>query len=176
MNPIRLVGTLAVLALGPVLTLSACNGDSSSGAAAFNGNYNVTGAATAARGSVTSSEGLATVIVIDNDGTVTFDPGTPNSFTGTISGNRVSAVVAGSRLNSPGLQISCIGAVRVTAVAANDGIREGEISSTELRCNGAPLTLSGDFSGPRVASEGFPGGRDNAPMLAALRIAIRGVL
>ena len=109
-------------------------------------------------------------------GVVTVDPDTANAFTGTISGNAISAVVAGSRLGSPGLQISCTGAVRVTAAAFDNEIREGSISSTSLVCNGVALNLSGEFSGPEVVSTGFPGGRDARPILGALRLAVQTAL
>lgn len=166
---------LSIFLLGSALFLTACSGSSSSGAAAFAGTYTVSGTASASDGT-SATRALESVVVVDDSGNVTVDPGTANVFTGTISGNDISAVVAGSRLNSPGLGISCTGAVRVTAAAFNTGIRDGAISSTSLVCNGVALDLGGDFSGPRVTSTGFPGGRDAPPLLGALRGAVQAAL
>jgi len=164
-----------VLILGALGSLAGCGGGSSSGAAAFLGTYAVSGTAGASNGA-SASQPLESIVLIEDGGVVTVDPGTANAFTGTISGNAISAVVAGSRLGSPGLQISCTGAVRVTAAAFDNEIREGSISSTSLVCNGVALNLSGEFSGPEVVSTGFPGGRDARPILGALRLAVQTAL
>lgn len=174
MNTARKVG-LSILVIGPALLLAACGGSSSSGAAAFAGTYTVDGTASASDGT-SATRALQSVVEVEDSGNVTVDPGTVNAFTGTISGNDISAVVPGSRLDSPGLGISCTGAVRVTAAVFNTGIRDGAISSTSLVCNGVALDLGGEFSGPKVASTGFPGGRDAPPLLGALRGAVQAAL
>jgi hypothetical protein len=166
---------LSILVLGSALFLAACGSSSSSGTAAFAGTYTVDGTASASDGA-SATRALESVVVVDDSGNVTVDPDTANAFTGTISGNDISAVVAGSRLNSPGSGISCTGAVRVTAAAFNTRIRDGAISSTSLVCNGVALDLGGEFSGPRVTSTGFPGGRDAPPLLGALRGAVQAAL
>lgn len=165
--------TTLVLGFAALGALAGCGGDSSSGAAAFAGTYAVSGTATAG---AAPSEALQSVFVIDDVGNVVVDANTPNTFTGMISGNDISAIIPGSRLGSPGLPITCTGAVRVMAKAFNSEIREGSISSTSVVCNGVALDLGGEFSGPRVASTGFPGGREDRPMLSALRVAVQEAL
>lgn len=169
---LRYLGVSA--SLGLLLTLTGCGGGSSSGAAAFLGTYAVSG--TAAADGASTSQPLQSVVVIEDGGNVTVDPDTPNEFAGTISGNDISATIPGSRLGSPGLQISCTGAAVVAAAAFDTEIRQGSITSTSLVCNGVALSLSGEFSGPQVASDGFPGGRDARPLIAALRAAIQAAL
>lgn len=99
---------LSIFLLGSALVLTACSGSSSSGAAAFAGTYTVSGTASASDGT-SATRALESVVVVDDSGNVTVDPDTANVFNGTISGNDISAVIAGSRLNSPGLGISCTG-------------------------------------------------------------------
>ena len=82
------------------------------------------------------------VIVIQPDGKVIRDPGTDNSV-GLLTGNSFSIINRGSAINSPG--VSCSGSINQNGTVQGTQIT-GSLSSTNLRCNGIPLSITGSFN------------------------------
>lgn len=82
-------------------------------------------------------------MVINQDGTVVFDPGSGFEGTGTISGNTVTGGYPGSLLNRPGL--NCTGSINVIATGAGTSFT-GDIGPSTIVCNGVPFIIEGTFT------------------------------
>ena len=135
-----------------VVALSACGGGGSDsgggGDASFVGTYRgpLTLIITPPGVAPISVPGVMTV-VINPDGTVVVDPGTPTEFSGIISGNTFTASLPAPLLNEPGF--NCTGTVNVTGTGAGN-MFTGTFSGSVV-CNGVPMTISGTFTVSKIA-------------------------
>ena len=138
---------------GFAVTLSACGGGGPSsgggGAVSFAGTY--TGSfeitLTSNESGVAVSVPGTTTIVINPDGTAVIDPGTPGEFSGTLSGNTLTANLPASELNEPGL--SCTGTITQTGTGSGNTFT-GTINGS-ITCNDVPFTVTGTFTVSKTA-------------------------
>jgi hypothetical protein len=128
-----------------LLVLASCGGGGgSTGPSNFAGTY--VGTANITLTSPGGSQQVTGSIQFDiaPDGTVTVsDPGQPPYGTGALSGNTFVVTAPGSSLNSPG--VSCTGTITFEGTVGG-AMMNGTISSSGLRCNNVPFTLTGTFT------------------------------
>src|SRR5262245_5235211 len=139
---VRLVG-LAV-ALWAASGCSGSHGGSSSTGPSAAGRY-VGTAKTVLKGpgvSMPVNGGVQFDVAADNKVTVS-DPGQAPYGSGTLNGNPFTVVAPGSSLNSPG--VSCGGSVTFSGTISGPNM-SGDISSSGLVCNSAPISLTGTFT------------------------------
>ena len=133
-----------------VVAVTGCGGGGSSsgggGGAQFAGTYQGTYQMTMTGGGRSTSGSGPIVIVIQPDNKVIRDPGSDNSL-GILTGNSFSINNRGSSLNRPG--VSCSGTFSLNGTVQGTQIT-GTLSSTNLRCNGMPLTITGSCNLQKV--------------------------
>lgn len=145
-----------ILSLVFSLFLFACGGGSGGGGSLTPGTYTVIGTLTLVSPSPPGprTEPFLAVVVINPNGTVVIDPGTPEEASGTVNGNNFTVNVGGYILNEPG--VKCTGTLQVTGSGGGANI-SGTFQSIALVCNGIAFVFTGKWTGslnPARASSG----------------------
>lgn len=168
---LRTVWWPVVLVLS-VVSLTACGGGSDSGGgggAQFAGTYNGMATVTLTTPGVAPQTITGTIqFRIGPDGTVTSDPNTDFSGTGTLNGNTFVVNLGPQQLTPEGM--SCVGSVTLSGKVDGNTIT-GTFSSAGFSCNGVPFTWNGTFSAMRTPGAAVTVVGD--PAIDALRDAVR---
>ena len=139
---------LVLFSLVFVVILSACGGGGSSGGAGqeFAGTYTGSGSGTVTGGGTTVPFSGGFVIIIDANGSVTYQEGGMTVATTTLNGNQFTLNVP----PPPEFAANCTGTIDLNGTLADGGIM-GTTSSTGVSCFGVPSTVSGTFTATKTA-------------------------